>query len=47
MPAPQALDPRAVLAAHDSYGLFQAVGDLVITSPTLTNVNDFRAVLVT
>ncbi len=40
------LDPRAVLAAHDSYGLFDAVGDLVRTGPTLTNVNDLRAVLV-
>ena len=41
------LDPRGVLAAHDSYALFQALGDLVMTGPTLTNVNDFRAVLVT
>ncbi|MCW3477337.1 glycerate kinase type-2 family protein [Limobrevibacterium gyesilva] len=40
------LDPRAVLAAHDSYGLFDAVGDLVRTGPTLTNVNDIRAILV-
>jgi glycerate 2-kinase len=40
------LDPRAVLAAHDSYGLFDAVGDLIRTGPTLTNVNDLRAVLV-
>ena len=40
------LDPRAVLAAHDSYGLFAALGDLVSTGPTLTNVNDVRAVLV-
>jgi len=40
------LDPRAVLAAHDSYGLFDAVGDLVRTGPTLTNVNDLRAVLI-
>ncbi len=40
------LDPRAVLSAHDSYGLFDAVGDLVRTGPTLTNVNDLRAVLV-
>ena len=39
------LDPRAVLAAHDSYGLFDAIGDLVRTGPTLTNVNDVRAVL--
>ncbi|MCA1941237.1 MAG: glycerate kinase, partial [Caenispirillum bisanense] len=34
------------LARHDSYGFFQAVGGLVTTGPTLTNVNDFRAVLV-
>lgn len=40
------LDPRALLAGHDSYGLFSALGDLVITGPTLTNVNDFRAILV-
>ena len=40
------LDPRAALAAHDSYGLFAALGDLVVTGPTLTNVNDIRAVLI-
>jgi glycerate 2-kinase len=40
------LDARAVLAAHDSYGVFSALGDLVRTGPTLTNVNDVRAVLV-
>jgi hydroxypyruvate reductase len=40
------LDPRAVLTGHDSYGLFDALGDLVRTGPTLTNVNDIRAVLV-
>ncbi len=40
------LSPRAVLAAHDSYGLFAAIGDLVVTGPTLTNVNDLRAVLI-
>ena len=34
-------------AGHDSYTLFDAVGDLVRTGPTLTNVNDFRAILVT
>jgi len=38
---------REMLAAHDSYGLFDPLGDLVRTGPTLTNVNDFRAVLVT
>ena len=40
------LDPRAMLAGHDSYSLFARIGDLVSTGPTLTNVNDFRAVLV-
>jgi hydroxypyruvate reductase len=39
-------DPVAALAANDAYGLFAALGDLVVTGPTLTNVNDFRAVLV-
>ena len=39
-------EPRAVLAAHDSYSLFDRIGDLVKTGPTLTNVNDFRAVLI-
>jgi glycerate 2-kinase len=41
------LNARDYLAAHDSYNYFQAIGDLVITGPTLTNVNDIRAVLVT
>ncbi|WP_341487515.1 glycerate kinase [Pararhizobium sp. A13] len=40
------IDPRATLAAHDSYSAFKAVGDLVITGPTLTNVNDIRAILI-
>jgi hydroxypyruvate reductase len=40
------LDPRGVLAAHDSYALFSAIGDLVKTGPTLTNVNDVRAILI-
>ena len=34
------------LADNDAYSLFQALGDLVVTGPTLTNVNDFRAILV-
>ena len=34
------------LARHDAYGYFSALGDLVMTGPTHTNVNDFRAVLV-
>jgi glycerate-2-kinase len=41
------LDPRALLARHDSHRLFATLGDLVTTGPTLTNVNDFRALLVT
>jgi hydroxypyruvate reductase len=40
------LDPRAVLTGHDSYTLFAAIGDLIITGPTLTNVNDIRAILI-
>ena len=40
------LDPKAVLLRHDSYTLFDAIGDLVRTGPTLTNVNDLRAVLI-
>ena len=34
------------LAANDSFGFFQPLGDLVVTGPTLTNVNDFRAILI-
>ena len=41
------LDPRAALDANDGYGFFSALGALVETGPTLTNVNDFRAVAVT
>jgi hydroxypyruvate reductase len=40
------LDPRALLAGHDSYTLFDTIGDLIRTGPTLTNVNDIRAILV-
>ena len=40
------LDMRAALAGHDSYSLFDATDSLIRTGPTLTNVNDFRAVLV-
>jgi glycerate 2-kinase len=40
------LDAKALLADNDGYGLFSALGDLMVTGPTLTNVNDFRAVLV-
>jgi hydroxypyruvate reductase len=40
------LRPVASLDAHDSGGFFEALGDLLITGPTRTNVNDFRAILV-
>jgi hydroxypyruvate reductase len=39
-------DAQSLLAKHDSYGFFSALGDLVVTGPTLTNVNDYRAILV-
>ena len=42
----QGLDARAMLAGHDSHSLFKSVGDLIVTGPTLTNVNDIRAVLI-
>ena len=35
-----------MLDDNDAYGLFAALGDLVVTGPTLTNVNDFRAILI-
>lgn len=38
--------PRDSLAANDGHGFFSALGDSVITGPTRTNVNDFRAVLI-
>ena len=37
---------KAALGDNDGYGFFAALGDLVVTGPTLTNVNDFRAILV-
>lgn len=40
------LDAPALVADNDCYSLFAAIGDLVTTGPTLTNVNDFRAILV-
>lgn len=39
-------DAAAHLADNDAYGYFEALGDLVMTGPTRTNVNDFRAILV-
>jgi hydroxypyruvate reductase len=37
---------KTAQAANDAYGFFAAAGDLILTGPTLTNVNDFRAILV-
>ncbi|WP_367717983.1 glycerate kinase [Nitratireductor sp. GISD-1A_MAKvit] len=39
-------DPKALLAAHDAWAAFDALGDLFVPGPTGTNVNDLRAVLV-
>ncbi|EIM74162.1 hydroxypyruvate reductase [Nitratireductor aquibiodomus RA22] len=39
-------DAKALLAAHDAWGAFDALGDLFVPGPTGTNVNDLRAVLV-
>lgn len=40
------LDIRSHLAANDAWGYFSALGDLLVTGPTRTNVNDFRAILI-
>jgi glycerate 2-kinase len=40
------LDPEDYLTRNDSYSFFAALGDLIVTGPTQTNVNDFRAVLI-
>ncbi|WP_371225069.1 glycerate kinase type-2 family protein [Roseovarius sp. 2305UL8-3] len=40
------VDPDAALIRNDAHGFFDTLGDQVITGPTLTNVNDFRAILI-
>lgn len=40
------IDPHALLANNDAHSFFASLGDQVITGPTLTNVNDFRAILI-
>ena len=40
------LDAQMMLDGHDSYSFFAELGDLIITGPTRTNVNDFRAILI-
>ena len=39
--------PKDRLDDNDGHGFFSALGDSVVTGPTLTNVNDFRAILIT
>ena len=40
------IDPRAALDDNDGHGFFGALGDAVITGPTMTNVNDLRALYI-
>ncbi|KKB08089.1 glycerate kinase type-2 family protein [Devosia chinhatensis] len=40
------IDPQAALANNDAYSAFASIGDLFVTGPTGTNVNDFRAILI-
>jgi len=42
----QGLDARAHLADNDGYGFFSQMGQLIVTGPTRTNVNDFRAIVI-
>nr|WP_217703837.1 glycerate kinase [Schlegelella koreensis] len=42
----EGINPRASLDANDGHGFFQALGDSLVCGPTLTNVNDFRAILI-
>ena len=42
----QGLNAEAFLENNDAYSFFEALGDLVVTGPTLTNVNDFRAIII-
>ena len=42
----RSLRPKDMLAANDAHSFFRALGNSVITGPTLTNVNDFRAILI-
>jgi hydroxypyruvate reductase len=44
--AQQGMRAKSMLENNDGYGFFSALGDLVVSGPTRTNVNDFRAVLI-
>ena len=39
-------DAAEALNRNDAHGFFDRIGDQVVTGPTLTNVNDFRAILI-
>jgi glycerate-2-kinase len=41
------LNARVGLAENDGHGFFEALGDQIITGPTLTNVNNFHAIPIT
>ena len=41
------LQTKDYLAGNDAYGYFEALGDLVVKGPTLTNVNDYRVIVIT
>ena len=43
----QGINPHDYLTRNDGHGFFEALADSIVTGPTLTNVNDFRAVLIT
>jgi glycerate 2-kinase len=45
--AAKGVDAKHSLAENDGHGFFEALGDQIITGPMLTNVNDFRAILIT
>jgi hydroxypyruvate reductase len=40
------IDPAAALANNDAYSAFEVIGDLLVTGPTGTNVNDLRAIII-
>ncbi|WBU61719.1 glycerate kinase type-2 family protein [Paracoccus albus] len=40
------MDPEDALSRNDAHSFFEAIGDQVVTGPTLTNVNDFRAIII-
>lgn len=42
----QGIKPKNSLDRNDGRGFFRASGDSIVTGPTLTNVNDFRAILI-